>query len=470
LSRPETQKDPIATLLELGLATGLVVVPWPLGAVGPRGRLLLESLAVVLLLLWLYRAVRRPTPLPPRLVSAGLAGLLGLAILQMLPLGSTVVALLSPRALDIREDSRPPEEALLAEGRMLSREATELDSLATLSLDPAATASALRTGAALAALCLVATTVARIRGARLLALALLVGAAFQGLYGLLVLASGHGRIWHLPKRLFLEVATGTFVNPNHFAGLLAASLPCGLALIHAHAGRRSAERPGLAAWLGGEGSRSWALGLLLIVAAAGLLLSYSRAGIAIGLAALGATHLAAGRRHGLHARLIAGVLVLAFALTPLLQIGAERLVLRYAHVPEELHGARVQVWLDTLALPLSYPVTGCGFGAFAASYPLVRSAEVRSFFAHAHNDPLQLLAEGGLLGSGLLLCILFPLLRQMVRALDGAKGRLAVGFATGLAAMMLHSLVDFPFHIPANAATGAVLAGVLFGSPWQAES
>ena len=57
-----------------------------------------------------------------------------------------------------------------------------------------------------------------------------------------------------------------------------------------------------------------------------------------------------------------------------------------------------------------------------------------------------------------------------VRTLAGAKGPLAVGFAAGLSAVVLHSLVDFSFHMPANAATATALAGVLLGLPWKRPS
>jgi O-antigen ligase len=87
-----------------------------------------------------------------------------------------------------------------------------------------------------------------------------------------------------------------------------------------------------------------------------------------------------------------------------------------------------------------------------------------------HNDPIQLLAEGGLVGSALLAMILLPLWSRIVRCLAGAKGTLAVGFAAGLTGVMLHSLVDFSFHMPANATVAAALAGVLLGLPWRRPS
>ena len=443
----------------------MIAAPFPFGAVPPAGRLALEAGAAALSVAWLVRSWFRPSPLPPRPVLLGLGGLLCLAILQSLPLGSTVVGAVSPAAASVRGASRPAGVALEAEARLLGRDPAGLDEPATLSLDPGGTASASRTGAALVALFLVSTTVVALCGARRLALALLCGAAFQGLYGLLVVAAGHDRIWHVPKVYFLDSATGTFVNPNHFACLLAMSLPCGLALVYDNARRRG---PGgstarLAAWLSTDGSRDWLLGLLLVIGTAGMLLSYSRAGITLGVLALGLTLVGAGRRQRLRTRAIVALLLVVAAVMPLAQLGTERLVERFATSPDELHGARVRVWIDTLSLVAAHPIVGCGFGAFAASYPLVRSPEIRTFFSHAHNDPLQLVAEGGLFGLVCLLLIALPTLRLVVRALAGGVGTLGVGFAAALTAMLLHGLVDFNFHIPSNAAIAVVLAGALWG-------
>jgi O-antigen ligase len=122
------------------------------------------------------------------------------------------------------------------------------------------------------------------------------------------------------------------------------------------------------------------------------------------------------------------------------------------------------VWRDTVEMVRAFPVTGAGFGSFAAVYPLFRSQGVRLLYEHAHNDVLQLAAEGGLVGAllcGVLLVSLAPRLRS---GLTRRAGPLAVGAAMGLAALLLHALIDFNFHIPANATVAAVLAGLLFGA------
>ncbi|HXV76852.1 MAG TPA: hypothetical protein VD788_11110, partial [Candidatus Polarisedimenticolaceae bacterium] len=232
-------RDKLLGLLEGGLVVVVLTAPLPFGAVTVGGRAWLEILALALLGLWCVRAVRRPTVLPPRAVTAGLLGVVGLGLCQAIPLPDVVVSVLSPQAREIHRVATPPAAIRRAEAELLPSAEVELDRAAALSVDPGLTASATRTGAALTGLLLIATTVAATRGARSIALALLGSAAFQSIYGLLVLVSGHDRIWQVPKRYFLDSATGTFVNRNHFAGLLAMSLACGLALILA-----SVERPG----------------------------------------------------------------------------------------------------------------------------------------------------------------------------------------------------------------------------------
>lgn len=452
----------------------VVAAPLPFGAVIPAGRLALETGAFALLAVWLVRAALRPTPLPPRPVAVGIVSLLLVGVLQAIPLGTTVVSAVAPLSARIRSESTATGDALEAERRILGRDPRALDPGPTISVDPPATASALRTGAALGALVVVAFTVASHGGGAALAMALLLSAAFQALYGIATLASPSPHIWLAEKKFYLDSATGTLVNRNHFAGLLAASLPCALAWILARASRLpSGSTLGrrLAAALDRRGSVTIFLSLLWAVGLAGLFLSLSRAGIAFGVAASALTAIGhRGIRTG--RRLVGLALLVALALVPLAQVGAERLAARYARTAGELSSVagRAVVWKDTARMIAASPVLGVGFGAFDAAYPLVRSPAVRARYEHAHNDALQLVAEGGIVSALLLALLLVPLLREIPRALTGARGPLAIGFAAGLGAMLAHALVDFNFHIPSNAALACILAGTVLGLGWNSRA
>jgi O-antigen ligase len=457
--------DVLGRALELGLAALVVLAPWPFGGVPPAGRLAIELAALALLTLWCARALVHGVVLPPRAVTVGLALALALAAIQALPLGEAIVSRVSPRAAELRQEVRPPEDVLHAEARILGVEPRSLEPLPpALSVDPVATASALRTGGAAVALLLVALTVGTLGGARRVVLALLFGCALQGFYGMLVLLSGHDRIWHVPKEYNLDAATGTYVNKNHFACLLAMGLACGLGLILARArattGRTLRDR--LVLGLDARGSRTALLGLSFAIAFAGLSTSFSRAGIAAGvlglaLAALG-SRIARTPRH-----VVPLVVVLALAALPLAQIGADRLAAQYADSPEQFASGRVAVWRDTLRMATAFPAVGAGFGSFAAIYPSFRSPDVRRFYDHAHNDPLQVLAEGGILGAAFLALVVGPILACAVRAIARGGRPLAAGIAAALCAYAAHGLVDFNGHIPANLAVATVLAGLLLG-------
>ena len=442
-------------LLEAGLCALIVIAPLPFGSVGPAGRLLLELLALTLTTLWMFLAMRCEVALPPRAVSVALLGLLALATIQLLPVGAWGVSVLSPQAAALRRGLDPVPDP-------------------TLSVAAAATASALRTGAALVGIVFVATSVVAARGANRLAFTALVAAAFQGLYGLLVFASGTNRIWSVPNPASTDNATGTFVNRNHFAGFLAATLPLGVGLVLT-AVRRAQDRSraggGVIAALGAEGSRALLLGLAALTGTAGLLLSFSRAGTALGLAAMAGTAVVLMRGKRVH-RLAAIAIVVAIAAVPLLDLGADHLVVRYAASGADLTGAggRLRVAADTLRMIAAFPGFGCGFGAFTWVFPAFSSPELRLHYTFAHNDLLQLGAEGGIPALGLFALALAAVSKPTFRALRGASDPLATGAAFGLAALLLHGLVDFNFHIPANAAIAAVLSGVLFGASWNGKS
>ncbi len=472
MPRGSSTPEPSARALEFGLCLAVVLIPWPFGAVTSFGRDFLEGFAAILGAIWLYRAFTRPVVLPSKMMTVGIVGLLLLATVQMLPLGESIVGVISPHSVELRTEPAPGSGPAEAEERLLGVAPSTLDAPPSISLDPGATASALRTGVALSLLLLVAASVAATSGVTRLAQAMVISAAFQGLYGLLVLGSGFNQIWNREKIYYLSSATGTYINKNHFACFLAMTLACGLGMLLAQSRRpRSSRgrRARLLALLGNDGSRLLVWAILFAIGLAGLLASLSRAGIAVGLLALAITAMIAGRRRGMRTRVAAiGVVVVAAAI-PMLQLGADQLVTRFSQSTIDLtkSGARSTVWADTIQMAMAFPVEGAGFGTFEAVYPAFRSPEVRLFYSHSHNDLLQLWAEAGIIGVVLLVLILIPIFRTIVAALTLRKGTIAVGFAAALLAVLFHALVDFNFHIPANAAIASIVAGCLIGLPWK---
>lgn len=451
--------------LEWGLVGLLFLAPLPLGAVIPAGRTALETGCGLLGVIWAVRAWRIETALPRPVVRWALVAWLALAAFQIAPLGRALVDVVSPESVALRDGSVATGAAATAEASILGTDPATLDPVVTVSVAPERTASALRTASAVVALFFVACTVVERRGLRRLCRGLLATAAVQGSYGMVVLLSGHDRILFWEKRHYLDCATGTFVNRNHFAGFVAACAVAGFAGWLADARERAREHPdrGLGARIDAYGARIAIGAGALVASLGGLLLSFSRAGTALAIAGLGLTALAGGnlRRRGASALAIA-----LLAAVPLTVFGGARMVARYAESSGDLWapGGRFDVWRDATDLLAMFPWTGAGLGSFAEAFPLVRSPQVRLFYDHAHNDVLQAVVECGLAGFAILAILGVALGIRTVRAATGAVGTRATGIAVAVAVVALHATIDFPLHIPAYAALAGALAGALEGA------
>jgi len=99
-----------------------------------------------------------------------------------------------------------------------------------------------------------------------------------------------------------------------------------------------------------------------------------------------------------------------------------------------------------------------GWNAFATAYPWYRTLPGPDWIGEAHNEYLQVLLDGGIVGAGLLLGLLAVALRG---ALTRARtSPLDLGLLGALVGLALNALVDFSWQIPANAATWTALAAL----------
>jgi O-antigen ligase len=268
--------------------------------------------------------------------------------------------------------------------------------------------------------------------------------------------------------------SGTYPNPNHFAGLLEMAFPLmplwAVATWKRAAGHRNfPERYGLQMSV-------LALGAVCILAA--VLVSLSRMAWIATLASIAGmfVFLLAPRcnnetRMGRQwARWIAAVAVPLFILAFLSPVQA---ILRFA-APDQLAGdGRMGIWKDTLHLIAAYPWTGCGIGAFKAGLFPFRTFAPAYTVDYAHNDYLQIVAELGWPGAALAGALAVWIFWCAVRAAISRRGHpnweLAVGILGALIALGLHSLTDFNLYVPANALVLAWLAGIVV-SPAVQES
>ena len=112
-----------------------------------------------------------------------------------------------------------------------------------------------------------------------------------------------------------------------------------------------------------------------------------------------------------------------------------------------IRDARFQLWSDTLVLIRDFPLVGGGFGTFVDLYPSYKTLTTNLVFDHAHNDYLELAANGGLLGFILAAWFCVAVLLHGWRKVLVRRDRLAVlagiGAIVSICALLMHSVVDF---------------------------
>ena len=272
---------------------------------------------------------------------------------------------------------------------------------------------------------------------------------------------------------FAHRFSSTFVNPNTYAAFAnLGALCCAMILI------RIIER-GLITDRGGavlrrsflkalfEKGGPWLTGFVLLASAS--LLSASRGGmlsLAGGLLVLALTQGSTALRRRLAVpatiALIAALGVGAFWLSG--DRAAARL--SYSNVANDLEGSgRLSFWQIALDAIEAHPVLGSGFGTFPDVSTVGRSPDIPNAVERAHNDYLEFAADLGLPLTGLWLVVLTTVViairrRWRTDARHAPYAALAFAATAGLA---LHSIVDFPLQIPANAYLYAALLALPLG-------
>ena len=270
----------------------------------------------------------------------------------------------------------------------------------------------------------------------------------ESLFGLYQFLTGYKWIFWYEKTKYLEDATGTYINHNHFAGFLILVIP--FALVAGVAGRRNSGIMHLGA-----------AGLMMLA----LLFSRSRMGLAAGLVPAGflaVYFLAKARRRLASAILLAvPVVVLLYGAWIGLKPVGERF--RFLAQPGYLTTeGRLTIWKDTWQLVKQKPWLGWGPGTFPAVYPTVRTEPTEVRWMEAHNDYLQFLCELGVTGlllfAGPMAALWCGLVRKAWSEVD-LNGAWEAATAASLAGLLVHSLADFHLYVPANAMLLMVLAG-----------
>ena len=273
--------------------------------------------------------------------------------------------------------------------------------------------------------------------------------AFGALYAFFALAqelTPNGKIFWFYTPRFNGSIYGSYVNHDHYAGLMEMLVPIPLVVSMGH--------------LFSGGKRAL-VAFCAVLMASTIFLSGSRGGMiafVLEIVLFAALTLVQRRNPRVALAAVAGcVLVLAF----LVFLGKGQVLGRLGDLGP---GIRLDMTKDSIRMFFHRPVWGWGLGTFPTVYPSYRSFYTNLFINEAHNDYAQLLVETGLLGFALMVWFLvrlyrhgLPTSRRWEFKWDGALSLAALLGCTGI---LFHSFVDFNLQIPANAALFYVLCAL----------
>ncbi len=381
--------------------------------------------------------------------------------IQLVPLPGVVLTLISPHA-----------RAVVS--RLSPAFAAGLQPMHPASVWPQDTWTALALFAALSFLCTGAASLFTLTGARRFVEALTGFGALLALVGFVQKSLSNRYLYGFWELEMGRNPFGPFINRNHFAGWMIMALPLALALLVAgiDQGMRGVK-PGWRSrvlWFASpEANR-----LILVAGAAALMvlslmLTTSRSGItafALAMAVTGwfVTRMVRSRTR----RLVAAVCLLLLAALALAWSGPAVIASRFAAADWGEFNNRRGAWADAWRVARDFPAVGTGLNTYWAAALFYQRHDMAFFYGQAHNDYLQLLAEGGLLVTLPAIVCLGVFVRDVRRAMrmrGDASWWLRAGAVASLIAIGVQETVDFSLQMPGNAALFALVCAIALHPP-----
>lgn len=291
-----------------------------------------------------------------------------------------------------------------------------------------------------------------------------------------------GTVYGFWQPLMPGTPFGPFLNRNHFAGWMLMALPLSVGLFCGLVARSMTKRGSLDGvactgvswrsrllWLSSPAaSRVILAGFAIVAMALSLVLSMSR----LGLCGFAAALLLAGwfvqrnrvtRTH----RAVAGayLLLLVVGSAASVRVGLDQSIARFSDPGARDLGGRLPIWSDTARIIRDFPLGGTGLNTYGTATLFYQTTLPDEHLREAHNDYLQLAAEGGLLLGIPIATALALFVREVYQRFRYASDEVTVywirtGAVTGLVAVALQSIGEFSLQMPGNAALFAVLCAI----------
>lgn len=260
-------------------------------------------------------------------------------------------------------------------------------------------------------------------------------------------------------------AFGPFVNRNHFAGYIELLLPWPVIVLLSRHRREERLFYGFAAaWMAMTAIFSQSRGGMVSIFAELMFLAAFRPREELddlndqtGIRRFGSFLLRTGAIAAIVAAMVGGVIWL----------GTERVTDRFVRQQEtgqltaepavslNLLDNRTELWRSSWTLFRAKPWTGVGLGAFETAFP-AHNQEFNTGLvtSQAHNDYLQALTDGGIIGGVIALWFLLTLGRAVRTGLKSHEPMMnlyALGCGASIFGLLVHSLFDFNLQLPSQA-------------------
>ncbi|MGE5815049.1 MAG: O-antigen ligase family protein [Acidobacteriota bacterium] len=389
-----------------------------------------------------------------QLLDAALVAVLLVVGIQLIPLPRNLVGLFSP-------------------GTVLTWDALNLhrDSFISISVWPAATAEALATAFTAVAVFWGARELFRVHGLRRAIRTVALVGAVASFAGLIQRKSAANLVYGFWQPIETGAwPFGPFVNRNFFATWVLMAIPlCAGYLLARHPGQSHHEarswRVRLAHAL--DGRTIWLTTVVGLMTVA-LFASLSRSGAIGFVAVLLAGGAGAQFRPGSRRWRRAAIGLVVVAVSVVLWGDVPRLLNRVQETRVLEPRERQAIWRDTRPLVRDHWLTGTGAGAYERAMLLYQRTNRAYYDNQAHNQYLQVVADGGLL-------LAIPVLAALASVAAGALRQLRrdrtgmfwirLGAAAGLVGVLVQCFWETGLRAPGNAILSAVLAAILLHEP-----
>ena len=258
---------------------------------------------------------------------------------------------------------------------------------------------------------------------------------------------------------------GQFINKNHFAFLMEMAFGLALGMIVGGGVKREQALIYFASLLPVWtalvlcNSRGGLVAMLAQVISAALLFT-----LVAPISHLDSTRLSVLRvASSLPARVVLLLLLVIGVVFGTIWLGGDRLVSKLEEGRAEVdpantelrqNASRNEIWRATWQMFEAHPIAGVGMGGYWTAIPTYHDASGTLTPEEAHNDYLELLASGGIIGLAIAVWFgvaVFKRTRANLHSRDRFRRAACFGASLGMIGVAVHSLFDFGLHLTVNA-------------------